>query len=88
MMKCEICKKHIARHKHHINSRALGGNNNKYNLTHLCPNCHTDVHLGLIVIEGRFQTTNGNMLIWRYKQNNKIISGIEEPKVFTYQQTY
>lgn len=81
-MKCEICKTNKYRHKHHIISKCYGGTNEPYNIALLCANCHHDVHSGAIVIEGRFLTTQGYMLIY-HKSNEKTITNVT-PKVFTF----
>jgi len=67
-MKCEICElENIRLHRHHIQSKSKGGKNNSNNLCYLCPNCHTKTHDGDIIIEGKFDSTNGKILIWRNK---------------------
>lgn len=81
-MKCEICHTNTARDVHHIVSRACGGNNKPYNKASLCPNCHREVHLGQIVIEGRFQTTSGRQLVWRHSNQIKIIPQQTDPEVY------
>jgi hypothetical protein len=61
----------------------LGGNNKKNNKCYLCPNDHTLVHFGEIIIEGKFQTTNGLKLIYR-KKNEPSITGLPDPEVFLF----
>lgn len=79
---CEICNKNYPTlDNHHIQSRSKGGSNQKWNIAEICQNCHKSVHLGLIILEGRFNTTNGNKLIWR-KFNNESITGMTDPEVF------
>ena len=73
-MNCAICKINKAHHKHHIISRSKGGKNDKWNLIELCPNCHYSVHLGDIIIEGKFMTTNGLELVW-HKKGAETITG-------------
>ncbi len=80
-MVCEICKEDFSSlDKHHITSKSKEGTNKRYNICHICPNCHRKVHLGDIILEGRFKTTackvNESELIWRYK-NEESITGIE-----------
>lgn len=81
-MICEICG-NKAHHRHHIISRAFGGKNTKENLTNLCASCHVEVHQGNLIIEGRFQTTAGNVLIW-HKKGDQSITGMEDHRVFTF----
>lgn len=82
MFHCEICKKGFeSLDKHHIQSRSKGGSNHKCNIAYLCPNCHRLVHLGKVIIEGRFETSNGYMPVWRtYKKES--ITGIKDPDVY------
>ena len=70
-MNCSICD-NKAHHKHHIISKSKGGTNDKFNLTLVCGTCHAEIHLGNIVIEGNFLTTNGYKCIWHKKENNSI----------------
>jgi len=81
-MECEICKKHTDFIKdHHINSKSLGGEDKPYNIAHICSECHDKVHYGLIIIEGRFGSMNGNTLIWR-KFTDKSVTGLSDPTVW------
>lgn len=75
MKSCEICSCR-ARHKHHIVSKSKGGTNHQYNLCHLCPNCHDNIHRGEIIIEGKFLTSSGYQLIF-HKKNDESITGKE-----------
>lgn len=78
-MICEICGQ-LAHHKHHIISKVYGGSNKKHNIALLCGSHHMDVHSSKIVIEGKFLTSDGLKLIWRYK-TDETITGFE-PKVY------
>lgn len=64
---CEICGKQRILVQHHIMGRDIPNPNHKYNLCDVCDNDHRDVHEGIIIIEGWFQTTAGMELIWHYK---------------------
>ena len=55
---CEICKLNISTEIHHITSKKYNGSNKSGNLVELCPNCHSQVHLGEIIIEGKFLTSS------------------------------
>lgn len=83
-MLCEICGYSGFLEKHHIHSKSMGGNNAKSNLANLCPTCHNEVHRGLIVLEGKFRTTDGIKLIYHKKEEAPIIPDRELPKVFLY----
>lgn len=82
-MKCEICglRSDICV-RHHIQSRSLGGTNHKNNLSILCPNCHSLVHQGHVIIEGKFASTSGELqLVWRKEEQSPKV-GVEEPDVY------
>jgi 5-methylcytosine-specific restriction endonuclease McrA len=85
-MICEICTTNIAKHKHHIQSKSLGGDNSKANLCFLCPNCHHEVHSkDGIVLEGKFLTTSGYTLVY-HKKGEKSITG-RTPECFIFGKT-
>jgi len=73
--KCELCEGlFYLTEKHHIHSQSKGGSNSKHNIARVCPVCHSEIHLGIIVVEGRFFTNNGNIVIHR-KYNEPSITG-------------
>ena len=80
---CEIC--HLIGHcdKHHIESKVFKGSNKNHNIAKLCPNCHRLVHMGDIVLEGKFLTSKGYKLIW-HKASDASILGQDLPSVFTF----
>lgn len=79
---CEICTKSFeSLDKHHINSLSKGGYDNEHNLAHICPNCHRLVHKGKLVLEGRFSTGKGNILVWRIFDQPSI-TGMKDPEVY------
>lgn len=80
-MKCEICGMNDARHYHHIQSKSKGGNNKQENLCGVCPNCHDEVHRGIVVLEGKFLTTAGMKVIW-HKKGETPITGMPLPEVY------
>ena len=85
-MSCEICKDNFpVKERHHIHSRSLGGSDKKCNICDLCPNCHALVHAGEIVIEGKFGSTEGIILIWRKKEDQSI-TGLPDPPVFIFKE--
>ena len=45
---CELCGRPGPVHVHHIKSRGAGGGDVPENLISLCPECHAEVHAGLI----------------------------------------
>jgi len=81
-MICEVCSKDKDFiKKHHIQSRTLGGLDADYNFAYICSDCHDKVHYGLIIIEGRFGSTKGNILVWR-KFTEPSITGSSDPVVW------
>ena len=65
--KCEVCnidEKKIL-HRHHIipqcDERCT---NSDSNLAILCPNCHSKVHTGKIIIIGVYSSTDGLIPMW------------------------
>lgn len=81
-MKCEVCQRINYQTDHHITSKCYGGTNHKSNLAYVCGSCHNDIHTGKVILEGRFQTTAGYILIWHLK-GEPSITGFE-PKVYIY----
>jgi len=81
---CEVCFHTMSIiDKHHIHSLSKGGTNCESNKCKLCPNCHRLIHSDEIILEGRFQTTEGNIIIWRHK-GQPSITGVVDPPVFLY----
>lgn len=77
---CEICNsKTEFIKKHHIHSKSLGGNDSPSNKAYICSDCHDMVHAGLIIIEGRFNSMNGNILVWR-RFTEPSITELSDPK--------
>ena len=80
---CEICGNNEILEKHHIISKSLGGKNTKDNLCNICSNCHTKIHYSQIIIEGRFLTTSGYVLLW-HKKNSLSITNMEDDRVYLF----
>ena len=80
MKRCEICKRKAYVDKHHIHSKTYGGINKQSNIAELCKYCHDLVHRGHIVLEGRFMTSEGNVLIY-HEHDNESITG-QEPACY------
>lgn len=78
--KCELCGGECPLEKHHIHSKCYGGDNKPSNIAMLCPTCHVLVHRGYVILEGRFDSTNGSVLVY-HKYNEKSITGCQ-PKVY------
>ena len=73
---CQICNNPEILEEHHIEGRKIPNANHFSNLADICPNCHTKVHLGRIIIEGWFQTTEGLDLFW-HEEGDSNFTGIE-----------
>ncbi len=71
---CEICEIETPLQEHHIRGREIPDCNNVNNIAWCCPNCHDSIHLGLIIIEGWFNTTKGRELLW-HNENEQSITG-------------
>lgn len=64
---CEVCnmKKRSILHRHHIIPRCDSRSTNfDNNLAILCPNCHSRVHAGEIIIIGVYRSTDEPQLMW------------------------
>ena len=91
MFKCEFpncdyetdCRNKI--HLHHIVPKELNGNNQRNNLIHLCPNCHSKIYIensklgnlsiksdDSIIIINRLLSTNGSVLHFKKCSDSKI----------------
>lgn len=70
--KCDICGELSYLDKHHITSKSKNGTNEKYNIINVCPNCHRLIHAGDIIVEGKFMTTTGIVLLWHKKDEESI----------------
>jgi hypothetical protein len=63
-MKCEISgKDYEFLDKHHIQSKCYGGKDNEMNICYIRPDIHRLCHKGLIIIEGKFDSTNGKKVV-------------------------
>lgn len=80
---CEICHLITYCDKHHIESQAFQGSNKKFNVTKLCPNCHRLVHMGEIILEGKFMTSKGYKLIWHRSTESSTLNQ-DLPNVFKF----
>ena len=80
-MLCEICNEREHHHKHHIQSKVYNGSNKAYNTCMLCASDHVEVHKGTLIIEGRFLTDDGYMLIW-HRNGDDSITGTDPSPVY------
>jgi len=62
--KCPICSTQQILVEHHIEGRDIPNPNHSSNLAYICDNDHRKIHMGLIIIEGWFKTTDGLELFW------------------------
>lgn len=77
---CEICLNIFHVDNHHIQSVSKDGSNKKWNKIKICPDCHRLVHIGEIIIEGKFLTSSGYKLLWRRKDSESITEN--KPEVY------
>ena len=76
---CDICKTESVLEGHHINGREIERANDPFNIANICPNCHYKVHLGRIIIEGWFDTTDGRLLLWHNKEEQTVTNSQSNP---------
>lgn len=63
---CEICGTKTILEQHHIRGRKIANANKDFNLANICPNCHTKIHNGIVIVEDRVLTTDGYQLVWHH----------------------
>ena len=82
-MICPICKRNTKNvfDIHHVQSRSHGGSNLRSNKIRICPNCHRQIHLGDIIIEGKVLTTAGVEVIF-HKKGEPSITNKQPPAVY------
>lgn len=73
---CDICNNQEILEDHHINGRKIANYNSKSNRCNICPNCHTKVHMGVIIIEGWMMTSEGLKLFW-HESGKESFSGCD-----------
>ena len=71
---CDICDNPEILEEHHIEGRKILKANHPSNLCYICPNCHTKIHYGKIIIEKWCNTTSGKKLFW-HKKGERSITG-------------
>ena len=83
--KCEICELEIGYliELHHIQSRSKGGSSLPFNIANICNGCHKKIHHGLIIVEGKFNSNVGRIIVWR-NWNDTSITGEKDPEVWLY----
>ena len=64
---CDVCEELKILVCHHIEGRKIPNFNKAFNRCYICSDCHTEVHKGLIIVEGWEQTTIGKQLLWHRK---------------------
>ena len=78
---CDICREVQPLETHHINGRKIPDAEKSWNLADLCPNCHTKVHLGQIIIERWLRTTSGLELFWHQKDEENFSGEQAKPYI-------
>ena len=82
--KCQICNTQTFLVTHHLNGRNIPDANHPSNLADLCDSCHRSVHMGAIIIEGWFTTTDGLQLLWHKKDEEGITGNDIVPHIITH----
>lgn len=71
---CDICEEcGTPLEVHHIEGRDIPNPHSATNTTDVCPNCHTKVHIGMIIIEQWVNTTTGRTLLWHESDDEGLI---------------
>lgn len=78
---CDICGAIEYLEEHHINGRKVVNPDSPNNIACICPNCHTKVHMGDIIIEKWVLTTKGKELICREKNEPSITGQDSKPYI-------
>ena len=86
-MICPICKVNDFLVLHHINGRDTPQAEFSHNLVSICPNCHTKVHYGTIIIEKWIMGSNGRELVWHKKGELSITGEDSHPPLLANKNT-
>jgi len=76
---CPICEERHILVEHHIEGRNIPNPNHSSNLAYVCSCCHRELHEGIVIIEGYFQTSNGLQLIWHFKDEEGLTGEESKP---------
>jgi len=79
---CDICKTKAFLEIHHINGRKIPDSEKPYNLCSICPNCHSAVHFGSIIIEKWASGFDGDVLICHKRGEPSITGENSSPNLF------
>jgi hypothetical protein len=80
---CEVCNIVTPLQEHHLRGREVLGWNHANNKVWICPTCHDRCHLGLIVIEGWFNTSEGRQLIWHNNTDESVTGNNISPPSYS-----
>ena len=76
---CEICGVADFLEEHHIRGRDGPDANHPSNLANICARCHTSIHMGVLIVEGRVMTTDGPQLVWHKKGEDSFTGDDAKP---------
>lgn len=79
---CTICKRKTPLEEHHLRGRDIPNANAKNNIVWICPTCHSEIHTGLIIVEGWLSTSNGRELFWHKKGEESITGQTCSPPLY------
>ncbi len=77
--KCEICGREGILVQHHIRGRNIPNANHPSNLANICPNCHADIHNGIIILEDWVMTTGGYELLYHHYKEPSLTGNDAKP---------
>lgn len=78
---CPICDRELPLVEHHIGGREIPNWRQAWNSAWICASCHDLVHLGIILIEGWWNTTTGRTLFFHKKGDEPVMGeGIIPPQ--------
>ena len=79
---CTICGAVSFLHIHHIAGRDIPNADHDSNLCSICPNCHTSIYMGKLVVEGWVMTSSGLTLMWHEKGAESFTGNDAAPHLF------
>ena len=83
IMPCEICNEPNILETHHIEGRDIPNCDHPANLCSICPNCHSRIHWGHIIVEKWIMTTSGMELFWHKKGEETFTGSNSMPHIIS-----
>ena len=79
---CQICNNIDYLEQHHINGHDIPNADSKFNIIDICACCHKKIHVGDIIVEGHYLSTEGWNVIWHKKGEESITNNDSSPFLF------